>query len=347
MQNSGSNDAMKQDLIDLILGDLDPARDAALREEVRNSPALQAQLAEFETLFGFMRRGEQIESDPSIRKTVMAAARKATAPSLSQRLAAIPALIRYRFQHSRGFRIAAVSLGIHLVAMAILFQMFVHGGKQAPPTEFQLSKLEPPHVEVRPDSGFVAQLRFARASRVVRLRKYGVDGQAESIREGIEALLDRQSADGSWENFESTCDAALALMAENVSSSDLSTHGQALHRAMRVIRNKVAGGARGARALEALIEDWALNHAELSAPDRAQSVDCIRTLLAAGDNDAAGIAWAHRAGFADFVRESVPENAATLMAEARENAEGYRAALSAARAGEASAILLLQQPYRA
>ena len=334
---------MKQDLIDLILGDLEPAREEELRAQIRESAELQSELADLEALFGFMRRGEQIESDPSVRETVMAAARKATAPSLGQRIAAIPALIRYRFQHSRGFRVAAASLALHLVAMAVLFQIFVQGGKQPLPTNFQLSEVEAPHVEVRPSNGFVLQLRYARASRSVRLKKYGVDGQGASIRAGLDALMAQQKADGSWGTFAATCDAALALMAENVRSSEMSVRGQALERAMRYIRHEVADGSHGARALEALIEDWALNHAELPQPDRTFSVECIRMLLDAGGNSQVGLNWATRAGFGAYVRESFVEIQDGPVSLPRQ----FRGALDRARKGDAAAILLLQSPYRA
>ena len=117
--------AMNSELVDLLLGELEPERESLIRDQLQRSAKLRSELAEIEALFGFMRRGEQVEVDRSIREHVMAEARRVTAPSLAQRVRAIPALVRYRFRHSRGFRVATISVGVHLAVMLVLYQFVI------------------------------------------------------------------------------------------------------------------------------------------------------------------------------------------------------------------------------
>ncbi|MHC4955525.1 MAG: anti-sigma factor family protein, partial [Planctomycetota bacterium] len=195
------SDKRREELIDLLLGELEPARDAELRELVRGDPALQRELRELEALFGFMRQGEEIEVDPAVHATVMTEARRVTRPSLSVRLRALPQLFRFRFQRSVAFRVAAVSLGVHLVVMALLLQFDVLGPRPAEIPEFEVGQVDPDELPVpdyRPDPGFARRLGRARVSRTVRLRHYGVEGQHEAVRQGVETLLTTQKPDGSF-----------------------------------------------------------------------------------------------------------------------------------------------------
>ena len=339
---------MNQELLDLYLGELPEERAGELRARLRDDAALQSEWAELEALFGFMRQGEEIESDPSIRRVVMAEARHATAPSLFERLRALPALVGYRFRHSRVFRIAAVSLGVHLLAMGVLYQFVVRERPEAQPYEVQVGAVDAPEAEIRPDATFVQHLRLARASRPARLRRFGVAGQARAIREGIESLVARQGEQGAWDGeLERTSQAALVLMAEGVQPGDITRRGQSLRAAMRFVRGRVIGGESSPSALEALVEDWALNHEHLSEPQRAQSVDGIRALLLKGGNGDGGVQAALHAGFAPLVTEPHEARDLGTLPDGAFVRDAFRNALRPARDGDPVALLKLQSPYRA
>ena len=337
------SDAKNSELLDLLLGELEPAREAALRTRLRDDAALRAELAELEALFGLMRRGEEIEADPAVHDRVMEEARRLTRPTVLQWIRSIPELVRFRFQHSRGFRVAAISLGVHIVVMVALLQFMVRSNADRTPPAFELGQTETDEPEIRPDAAFVQRLTFARTSRSVRLHKHGVKGQRTAIHDGIEALLGRQTEDGAFGSFDDTCRAALILLSERVSSGDMTRRGQALYRAMRNIRTKVDAGAQSPHALSALVEDWALNFADLSELDRASVASGIRTLLVRGGNGAEGLYWAASAGFADHVQEPFEPIERDLSAASR---AAFQAHLKSGAQGDTAALLSLQSPYR-
>jgi len=344
---------MNPELVELLLGELEPARVKELRARLGNDPSLRAELAELEALFGFMRRGEEIEADPAVHAAVMAEARRITRPSLLQQLRTLPALFRFRFRHSRAFRIAAVSLGIHVAVMLGLLQLMVRSPRTPEPPKYTVGAYEDVP-DVRPDEGFVMRISFARVSRSARLAKWGVGGQRDAIREGVETLLSRQRPDGSFGSLEETSRAALVLLAENVRSADDTTRGRALRRALHVVRRGVEAGGGGGGALVALVEDWALSYDGLTAEERHAYVRAIHGLVLR-EQDAAGRYWAEAAGFPVPGPVARPDALAVVIGERHEKGEfaskrAFRArfeeALAAARAGDAAALLVLQAPYR-
>ena len=296
----GMSAEMRGKLTDLLLGELEPAQDKALRERVRTEPALQRELQELEALFGLMRRGEQIEANPAAHEAIMREARRMTRPSLLQRLSALPELFRFRFRQSRAFRVAAVSLGVHLLAVAVLWQISIGGATNS---EFGITEIgfnpsdEVP--EYRPDRDFVFRLGHARLSRSVRLRHYGVDGQRNDIRTGVRALMERQQRDGSFGGLGDTGRAALVLLAEGANSSDTTERGAAVRKAIASIRRDVDEGGIDGFALAALIEDWALSYEQLTEEQRANYVRAILTLLPGVTGPGAGesLVLADLAGF--------------------------------------------------
>ena len=108
---------MRQELIDLILGELEGERAEEVRAQVRQDPKLARELDELTALFGLMRRGDEVEAPDAMRATVLAAAAKATRPSLWQRIRQVPSLASFRFRNSLGFRIAAYPLTLLSAAM--------------------------------------------------------------------------------------------------------------------------------------------------------------------------------------------------------------------------------------
>lgn len=364
---------MRQELIDLLLGELGPTERSALEARLQAEPELRAELAELESLFGFMRRGEEIEADPEVHAHVMVEARRVVRPSWVQRLRMLPDLARFRFRHSRNFRIAAVSLGVHLLVMLVLLQFFVEPRRTPDLGPFEITRGRPdaPLADVRPSDSFVVRLSYARVARQQRLRQFGVDGQREAIRDGIEALVGRQSADGSFGDLDETGRAALVLLAEGTTSADDTKRGRALRSAMGVLRHRVLSGERSDEALMALVEDWALGYDGLTEEERVEYQRAIQGLLD-GDRSAAARYWAAEAGFpvpGDFdfsvatVLASTRSGAGDVAAlarliaavqedgEPRSALEGWLAPLfEATRAdaatGQTEALLRLQSPYR-
>jgi len=345
---------MNQDLLDLILGELDPAREAALRARLAQDAGLRAELTQLEALFGFMRRGEEIEPDPAVRTHVMAEARRLARPPLLQRLRALPALFRFRFRHSRAFRVAAVSLGAHLLVMLVLLQFVVRTRPAERDTVIDSANLKLLVPEVRPEESFVLRLSLARVSRSARLGQWGVDGQREAIRAGVGKLLDRQQPDGSFGDLAETSRAALVLLAEGVVSTDDNRRGRALRAALGVIRHRVDAGAEDGDALVALVEDWALAYGRLTAEERGAYARSIQELVQTVSAPA-GRYWADQAGFLVPGDVVVPDEPAVIIGE--QHARGdrsaraglqnrFRAALGEASRGESTALLTLQSPYR-
>jgi len=324
-------DDSRAELIDLLLGDLEPADDEALRARVRNEPALQRELSELESLFGLMRRGEEIDVEPRVHTAIMREAKRITRPSLLERLAALPALFRFRFRHSLVFRVAAVSLGVHLIAVAVLWQIDL-GGANAPEHGLKLAFHPDEEVpEYRPDREFVFRLGRARVSRSLRLKQFGAEGQRDDIRTGIRALMTRQQQDGSFSSLDDTSAslrdtgsslddtgrAALVMLAQGANSSDTTDRGAALRKTMGAIRRAVDEGLSDGFALSALIEDWALSYEQLTEEQRVTYVRAILTLLPQVSGAGAGesLVLADMAGFpvSEIQLRSLAPDGAGLM----------------------------------
>jgi anti-sigma factor RsiW len=94
---------MRQELIDLLSGELAPEEQRALEARVAGNASLARELEELKALFALMQRGEEIEPQAETRAALKAAAERATAPSLIQQLRALPGLVRYRFRASTAF----------------------------------------------------------------------------------------------------------------------------------------------------------------------------------------------------------------------------------------------------
>ncbi|MHC4941093.1 MAG: anti-sigma factor family protein [Planctomycetota bacterium] len=342
---------MNQELVDLILGELAPEREQQLKAELARDPGLRAELAELEALFGLMRRGEEIEVEPSVHETVMAEARRMTRPSLIQQIKALPALFGFRFRHSRGFRVAAVSLGVHLVVMLVLLQVFVTTRPDESETTVSLNQVRVEDPEVRPNEGFVLQLSLARAARSARLKQWGVEGQRRAIREGVTTLLERQKADGSFGDPAETGRAALVLLAEGVQSTDDTRRGRALRSALGVLQRS---DAPSGEALMALVEDWALSYARLTPEERDGYARAIHEMVRTVQSPA-GRYWASQAGFDVPGTVDTPDDPAVRIADLhkrglRDGRDAFLArfedAIDRARTGDSSALLILQAPYR-
>jgi hypothetical protein len=185
---------MRQELIDLLLGELEPEAAEALKERLRREPALARELGQLEALRALMRRGEEIEPSPEMRQMLVAEAERRTAPSLWQQLRQLPGLLQYRFQHSLRFRVATVSLGIHLAAMVVLSIVLIEGPRaNRPPVQVTWKEEEAPIQ--RPASEFSARLNMRRLPHGPRLKKFGVGGQAQAIEQGLTTVLGTQRAD--------------------------------------------------------------------------------------------------------------------------------------------------------
>jgi anti-sigma factor RsiW len=257
---------VKQELIDYLLGELDDEQAAALRARIAADPALEREMTELSALFTFMQRGEDPVPALETRATVLRAAARATRPGVLERVAQFAALARYRFRHSRGFRIATVSVGVHLVAMGVLFLTLglAHGPAERDPFYVSVNgdddavAVEQPLV---PGGALVARLEQRRLPHGPRLRLFGVDGQEEAISRGLDALLASQAEDGAFGSARATAEAALALLAEGDCSVQRTPRGRAVRGAVDRLFHDVDGGAAAAPILAALVEDYALGAA--------------------------------------------------------------------------------------
>ncbi|MHC4133606.1 MAG: hypothetical protein ACYS0K_01355 [Planctomycetota bacterium] len=289
---------MRQELIDLLLGELEPDAAAALRERLRTEPALVKELGELEALFALMRRGEEIEPSPEMRRALVAEAERRTAPSLWQQLRQLPELLAYRFRHSLRFRVATVSLGIHLVAMVVLSIVLIELPRAArEPVLIVKEEEKPIH---RPASSFVARLSLRRLPHAPRLKKFGVAGQAHAIEQGLTTVLSGQQADGSFGSLEETGYAALALLAEGNASVTDNRHGRVIRAAVRHLLDQAEAGAVHGAALAALVEDYALAYEDLREEERIEYVSVILRLIRAVGQDEISreaLALASMAGF--------------------------------------------------
>ena len=380
------SDERRQELLDLLLGELEPAREEELKALVRREPELQRELGELESLFGLMRRGEEIEPDPAIRTRVMREADRVTRPSLGKRLASLPGLFRFRFQRSVAFRVAAVSLAAHLVVVAVMWKMHVFASAPQDPGNVVFNPRDVadlPVPEYRPDRGFAVRLVRARLSRSIRLKQFGVSGQREAIRNGVNALLTHQQDDGSFGAIDATAQATLVLLGEGASSSDPTARGRAVREAVRSMLREVDAGSSSGFALSALIEDWTFSYEQLTEEERTRYVRAMRTLIPIVDGDGAaealilaelaglpvpsdhsgelalvlgGNAWAALSETPTRLRATAliarmqeeGESGVGFGSEALRNwaAPAFRQALGDGSRGDARALMVLQAPYR-
>jgi len=377
----------RQELLDLLLGELEPKREDELKQLVNLDPELQSELNEIEALFGLMRKGEEIEFDPAVHATIMREAHRVTRPSLASRLASLPGLFRFRFQRSVAFRVAAISLAAHLVVVAVLWQVQVFS---AGPDDFGANDVflpsdldDLPVPDYRPDRGFVLRLGRARVSRSVRLKRFGVDGQHEAIRDGVDALLTQQKSDGSFGSTGETAQAALVLLGEGANSTDPTTRGKAVREAVRSMLREVDSGKRDGFMLSALIEDWVFSYEHLTEEERTRYIRAMQKLIPTVDGEGAAesLILAELAGLpvpsdhsgdmavvlggsAWDALDRTPSrlSATALIARMQEDGEesvgfgsdalrnwvapAFQDALADGKRGDANALLLLQSPYR-
>jgi len=292
---------MRQELIDFVLQDMEPDAARALEERLRREPALQRELAELEALFGLMRRGEEVEPGAELRAAVMAAADRALAPSLWQRVRQMPGLFRFRFRTSLRFRVAAISLCAHLALMVILLQILWVDPAHGPRGTVLVFPPNPEEVPIQPPSeSFVMRLSQRRLPHETRLKQFGVAGQDAAIERGLAQLLQRQDEDGSFGTPAETAYGALALLAEGDCSTDRTVRGLAIRRAMTRLLADAKRGAVDGAMLAALVEDYSLAYDDLSDQRRGEYVRRIRDLtLRVGGDDMAreALVLADLAGF--------------------------------------------------
>lgn len=289
---------MRQELIDLLLGELEPDAAKALGERLRAEPALARELRELEALFAFVRRGEEIEPSPELRRAIVAEAERRTAPSLWQQLRQLPELLQHRFRHSLRFRVATVSLGVHLIAMVVLSIVLIERPRS--PGAVQVTWKEEDQPIQRPADSFVARLKVRLLPHGPRLKRFGVPGQAEAIERGLNEILGAQRVDGSFGDLEETAYATLALLAEGNSSVSETLGGRAIRDAIRHLLGRAEAGAVHGALLAALVEDYGLAYDDLREEQRLEYVSAIRGLtLAVGDDDISreALALAAMAGF--------------------------------------------------
>jgi hypothetical protein len=313
---------MRQELIDLLLGELEPAEADALKARLGADPDLNRELADLQTLFSLMRRGEEIEPSPGAREVVVAAAARARPPLLA-RLRELPGLAVYRFRSSVRFRVAMISLAAHLAVIAVLAQILLRAAPVDVPGPFVTYAVEEQR-PIEPSPAFVSRVMQRRLPQGPRLRQFGAVGQEEAIRIGLDSLLSRQGGDGSFGDVEETAYATLALLAEGDGSAQPTVRGQAIRAARDHLLAAVEGGARHGAILAALVEDYALSYEDLDEQARAEYARAIgRLLLAVPDDEISreALVLASLAGFA------IP--AGRPLGEAEHLASNGRAALLA------------------
>jgi len=270
---------MRQELIDLLLGELEPADADALNARLRAEPELRRELADLESLFGLMRRSEEVEPSPGVREAVVAAATRVR-PSPLLRLRALPGLVAYRFRSSSRFRVATISLCAHLVLIAVLAQVLLdRDDDEIPQIPFEVVANEAPAEPVKPEQSFVWRLSQRRVSQSSRLGQYGVAGQEQELSAGLEALLKTQRPDGGFGDPAETGYAAMAFLAQGDCSAQPTPRGRAIRLACaRILADARRGEAHGAM-LAALVEDYSLAYPSLDASERMDYQVAIRKLI--------------------------------------------------------------------
>ncbi len=301
---------MRQELIDLYLGELPEAEAEAWRVRLGVDADLEREYSEVASLFSFMARAEPVTPEPRSRERVLREIERLCRPTLLEWLRDIGGLVRFRFRTSRGFRIAAFSLAVHLIAMGILFKVYMPRRAQDSTTTVAFVKEGRPGVS-SPAAGFVSRLMARRGPQAPRLRRFGVAGQPEAIRSGLETLLARQAGDGSFGTPRETAHAALALLAEGDCSTIGTRRGRAISKAIRnlLYREPDASAVEGETGengaiLAALVEDYGLSFDDLSTDERecySTRIDALIRGVAARRSltgfDREGLALAQLAGF--------------------------------------------------
>ncbi len=373
---------MRQELIDLLLGELEPAEADVLKARLRAEPALRRELADLESLFGLMRRSEEIEPVAATRAALVAAAARAR-PPLLVRLRTVPGLFAYRFRHSVRFRVAIISVCAHLVLIAVLAQVLLGpGGREQPPGPIIVTAEMLPAEQVKPAPDFMRRLSLRRLLASNRLRQYGVARQEEAIWEGLDALVASQRPDGSFDgDAAETGYSAMALLAQGDSSVLATPRGHAIRMACLSLLSEAKRGTVHGSMLAALVENFGLSYASLDEFEQREYLEAIRKLILAvpdADISREALLLAHLAGFAipagrdlgeaqlvvsgDRTRllalEPTRFRATVAFARGRSSPEPERARIWAAplferamadlRSGNASALVLLtlQSPYR-
>ncbi len=371
---------MRQELIDLLLGELSPAETDALKARLRAEPELRRELAELESLFGLMRRGEAVEPLPATRQVLVAAAARAKPPVLV-RLRAIPGLLAYRLRTSVRFRVAVISLAAHVILIAFLANILLRTDGRVGRPDIVVTWTETPQECIEPAPELLARLAQRRLPQSTRLRQYGVDGQEEAIAKGIDTLLAKQRPDGSFGDASETGYAALALLAQGNCSAQATAHGYAVRMACGSILAEAKRGRADGAMLAALVEDFSLSYAFLNEFERMGYRTAIRQLiLAVPDDDISreALLLARLAGFATPAGRDLGDAAMVLSGDRSRllaseptrlrvtaalsrgratpdpdlarawAAPLFRRALADLEAGKASGVVLitLQAPYR-
>lgn len=327
---------MRQELIDLLLGELEPDRAEALKQCLASDPALARELKDLESLFGLMRRGEEIEPSPAMDRTVRAAAARSCRPSLWTRVRQLPGLVGYRFRQSVAFRAATLALAAHLVVMAVLFQIVVD--RAAPTGPIALQPPQPVPVAHEPARSFVSRLQLRRLPHRAKLAQFGVNGQEEAIRRGLDDLVARQAPDGSFGGPADTAWATLALLAEGDCSASETPRGEAIRAA---IAHLLAAGEVHGAVLAAFVEDYALAYDALHPDDQLEYSKAIQALIARVEDDPISREALALAQLADF---GVP--AGRDLAEAAVLLGGDRAPLLARKPSRLSATVVLARGHQ-
>jgi len=291
---------MRQELIDLLRGELGEGEERELRERLGSDATLRQELDELASLLGLLRRGEEIAPLPATRARVLAAARGAVAPSLGARLRALPGLVAFRMRRSVAFRVAAVSLVAHSLLMAILYRMTLPPlGPEREPPPFDVSIQEKAPERFTPDGEFVRRLRARGYGHHLRLGLYGVEGQGRRIQSSMESWMARQAPDGSFGDVERTAQVALALLAEGDCSMHATRRGRALAAAVAFLIREASRPEAGDATIAALIEDYAIAfepRRQEALVGHLRAIDRILPRLRAEAIDGEGVALAKMAG---------------------------------------------------
>ncbi|MGQ0612940.1 MAG: hypothetical protein ACT4PV_04260 [Planctomycetaceae bacterium] len=380
---------MNQTLIDLLRDELPESEAALLRARLEREPELRREFEEMRSLFALVRRGEEIEPSPALRERVLqaAAARRRRAPGAwLEALRGLPALVTFRFRHSRLFRVAMISAAAHLLLLAFLFHRMVLSPETPGRIAETILQAHPdgellPAAAIRPDRAFLIRLRQRQVPHGQRLAAVGIPGQAEAIARGVRALLEAQAADGSFETLEGTGQAALVLLAEGATSLRPDPLGRALARAIRNLHERMDREGSSGAGVAALIEDYVLCWDAIAQEERSSRLGSILRALRSlpdGESCQEALVLAQLAGLsvpaeldpgaARFYRtgprDALLQGPATRIAATAALARGpdrldpeavrawvaplFRSALDqlASHPADALALLTLQAPYR-
>ena len=281
---------MRPEIIDYIRGELSAREETVLRARIEKDPALARELEEAQAVFGIMRQGPEIEPREALRTRFLASLEAQrerepvrSSPSIGERLAFLWGLAIFRLRNSGAFRIAALSIAAHLIALYLLVEYWVPARVEAKRTEIVVRLVPPRMVEPvgsPPSVAFVGRLQGRNRSVEVKLGAAAVPGQAEAIRGGIERLVDVQAGDGSFGDVEQTGYAALALLAEGECSAFRTEKSRNLQRALEHVAAEGADGNVHGAAVCALVEDYALSYSWIPEARRAARAALIMEVLA-------------------------------------------------------------------